>query len=107
MRLPSHPDRCDQPVALVAEERPEAPLLLLNRQARAMRLSTGMRFGAAKSLVPELRAGSVSDVEVEENTTGSDELAACAVRSLATTRVMCSPEDAFDVRYPLVFRRQQ
>jgi hypothetical protein len=51
--------------------------------------------------------GTVSDVEVEENTTGSSELAACAVRSLATTRVMCSPEEPFDVRYPLVFRRQQ
>lgn len=61
-----HPDYRDAPCALVAEERPEAPLLLINRHARAMRLRTGMRFGAAKSLVPELRAGCVSAVEVEQ-----------------------------------------
>lgn len=64
--LRAHPAWRDGPCAVVAEERPEAPLLLLNRQARAMHLRTGMRFGEAKSLVPELRAGAVPDVEVEE-----------------------------------------
>lgn len=62
----AHPEWRDGPVALVAEERPEAPLLLLNRHARGCRLATGMRFGAAKSLVPELRAGAVSSTLVEE-----------------------------------------
>ena len=66
MLLRKHPDYRDQPAALVAEERPEAELLLVNRHARAMRLRAGMRFGAAKSLVPELCAGAVSAVEVEE-----------------------------------------
>jgi protein ImuB len=66
MLLRQHSDWRTAPVALVAEERPEAPLLLLNRHARAMRLATGMRFGAAKSLVPELRAGAVVAVEVEQ-----------------------------------------
>ncbi|MDB4973830.1 MAG: hypothetical protein JWN48_2171 [Myxococcaceae bacterium] len=66
MLLREHPEYRDAPVAVVAEERPEAELLLLNRHARALRLSTGMRFGAAKSLVPELRAGAVSAVELEQ-----------------------------------------
>lgn len=66
MLLRANPSYRDAPVAVVAEDRPEAELLLLNRHARALRLATGMRFGAAKSLVPELRAGVVSAVEVEQ-----------------------------------------
>lgn len=64
--LRAHPRYRDAPCAVVGETRPEAPLLLINRHARAMRLTTGMRFGAAKSLVPELCAGAVPDVAVEE-----------------------------------------
>jgi protein ImuB len=70
MLLRKHPSYRDAPAALVAEERPEAPLLCLNRHARAMRLHTGMRFGAAKSLVPELCAGAISALEVEECVAG-------------------------------------
>jgi protein ImuB len=66
MLLRKFPAYRDAPAALVAEERPEAPLLLINRHARQMRLRTGMRFGAAKSLVPELCAGAISALEVEE-----------------------------------------
>jgi protein ImuB len=66
----AHPDYRGAPVAVVAEERPEAPLLRINRVARELRLRTGMRFGAAKSLVPALRVGSVSAREVEEACTG-------------------------------------
>ena len=65
MLTQAHPSYREAPVAVVAEELPEAPLLLINAQARALRLSTGMRFGAAKSLVPELCAGAVSAVAVE------------------------------------------
>ena len=64
--LRRHPDWRHGPAAVVAEEQPEAPLLLINRHAQHMRLRTGLRFGAAKSLLPELRAGCVSAVEVEE-----------------------------------------
>src|SRR5262245_30420858 len=70
MLLRKHPSYRDAPAALVAEERPEAPLLCLNRHARSMRLRTGMRFGAAKSLVPELCAGAISALEVEECVAG-------------------------------------
>jgi protein ImuB len=77
MLLRAHPSYRGAPVAVVAEERPEAELLLINGHARALRLATGMRFGAAKSLVPELRAGSVSEVEIEQ-------MAAELVRDLQT-----------------------
>jgi protein ImuB len=68
--LRAHPAYRAAPAAVVAETRPEAPLLLINRHARALRLTTGMRFGAAKSLVPELCAGAVPDVQVEEEALG-------------------------------------
>lgn len=64
--LRAHPSWRDMPVAVVAEEKPEAPLLLINRRARELRIRTGMRFGAAKSLLPELCAGSVSALDVEQ-----------------------------------------
>jgi protein ImuB len=75
--LREHPDWRDGPVALVAEERPEAELLLINRHAGVLRLRTGMRFGAAKSLLPELRVGTVSALAVEQ-------IAAQLVRDLQT-----------------------
>ncbi len=64
--LRAHPDFRGAPAAVVAEERPEAPLLLVNRAARELRLRPGIRFGAAKSLVPDLRAGAISAAVVEE-----------------------------------------
>ncbi|HEX5658741.1 MAG TPA: hypothetical protein VFX59_16190 [Polyangiales bacterium] len=66
MLLRTNPSWRDAPVAVVVEERPEAELLLINGKARALRLSTGMRFGAAKSLVPNLRVGTVSSLEAEQ-----------------------------------------
>jgi protein ImuB len=66
MLLRANPSYRDAPVALVLEERPEAELLILNSKALALRLSTGMRFGAAKSLVPGLRVGTVSSLEAEQ-----------------------------------------
>jgi nucleotidyltransferase/DNA polymerase involved in DNA repair len=62
------PSLRDKPVAVVAEDRPEAELLWLNRRAREMRLRTGMRFGVAKSLLPELVAKLTSAAEVEQMT---------------------------------------
>lgn len=64
--LREHPDWRGGPVAVVPEQTPEAPLTWVNHQARQLRLRTGMRFGAAKSLVPALRAGSVSDLQIEQ-----------------------------------------
>lgn len=69
MLLRTQPSYRDVPACVVREDHPEAQLLLINRHAREMRLRTGMRFGAAKSLVPELRSGTVSAVEVEQQVT--------------------------------------
>ncbi len=49
--------------------------------------------------------GSVSDVHAAENTTGSDALAACTVRSLRAVRVSRGPEEPVEVEYPIVFHR--
>lgn len=43
------------PVALVVEDRPDAPLVALNAHARDAGLTPGTRHGAARNLVPALR----------------------------------------------------
>jgi protein ImuB len=65
LALRARPELRDLPVAVVAEDRPEAELLWLNRRARELRLRKGMRFGVAKSLLPELVATVISALEVE------------------------------------------
>ncbi len=51
--------------------------------------------------------GSVSHVHAEENTTGSESLEACTVRTLARVRVAAGPEAPVEVHYPIVFHRNQ
>jgi protein ImuB len=53
------------PIAVVAEDRPDALLTYVNHHARKLGLRTGMRYGAAKGLVPSLRAAPVSLEQVE------------------------------------------
>jgi protein ImuB len=55
----AHPDWRDVPVAVVAEESPQAPLLWVNERARQAGLLPGQRYAAALSLALELRAGTV------------------------------------------------
>ncbi len=54
----------DAPVALVSEDRPDAPLVALNAHAVRAGLSVGMRCGAARNLVATLHAGAVSEERV-------------------------------------------
>jgi protein ImuB len=54
-----HPDWRDLPVAVVAEEAPQAPLLWVNERARQAGLLPGQRYAAALSLALGLRAGTV------------------------------------------------
>ncbi len=54
------PDFVGHPLAVVAEDRPEAPLTHVDAKASRLHLSTGMRYGAARNLVPALRAGPIS-----------------------------------------------
>jgi len=56
------------PVAVVAEDRPDAFLVALNGRARREGLDASMRQGVARSLVPTLRAAVVTDARVREAT---------------------------------------
>jgi protein ImuB len=47
------------PVAVTKEERPQSPLLAINKKAREKGLAPGMRYANALSLVPSLRARAV------------------------------------------------
>ena len=53
------------PVAVVDHDTPQGVLLWVNRVARAGRVLPGMRYGAALSLEPRLRAGVVPGAEIE------------------------------------------
>ena len=53
------------PVAVVADEGPEAPLLELDRVALRRGLRPGLRQGVARSLVPDLRTAVVRETELE------------------------------------------
>lgn len=61
----AHPEWADFPVVVVAEEKTNAELLLLDERAEAHGLSDLMRLGAAQSLVPSLRAGVVERATID------------------------------------------
>ena len=54
------------PVAVTREEKPRSPILAMNREARDRGLTIGTRYANALSLVPSLRARSVSAARVAE-----------------------------------------
>ncbi len=54
------------PVAVTKDERPQSPILALNRQAREKGLAAGMSYASALSLVPDLRARAVPQGRVVE-----------------------------------------
>ena len=59
-----HPEWADIPVAVVAEESPQARLLWVNERARRLRILPGMRYTTALSLSEALRAGAVRPDEI-------------------------------------------
>lgn len=63
--LRRHPDWREQPAAVVDRDKAQGTLLWVNEAARAKRIRAGMRYTAALSLAHELRAGTVTDGEVE------------------------------------------
>ncbi len=65
--LIEHPEWRAGPVAVVAEDRPQAPLLYVSEQARRVGILPGQRFTAALGLSKDLRAGTVSASHVAEN----------------------------------------
>jgi protein ImuB len=82
----AHPRWRGHPVAVVAEDRPDAPLTHVDRRAWRAGLRAGLRYGAARGLVPALRAGVVS---AESLTAAVDELAS----SLQTFSPRVEPDE--------------
>jgi protein ImuB len=57
--LKDNPAWAGSPVAVTREEKPQSPILALNRTAREKGLAVGMTYASALSLVPRLRARAV------------------------------------------------
>ncbi len=62
--LRQHPDWIGHPAAVVAEDRPQAPITWVNEHARERGVLPGMRYAAALSLSSGLRAGVIGDEDV-------------------------------------------
>lgn len=62
--LRDRPDWRALPVAVVADDRPEAFLLALNGRARGLGLDVTMRQGAARALAPTLRSAAVAAARI-------------------------------------------
>jgi len=64
--LQEQPRWRDQPTVVVRDDRPQAPVLWANAIARHARVLPGMTFAAARSLVAELRAATVSAERIDD-----------------------------------------
>jgi protein ImuB len=62
--LRRHPDWSRLPVAVVAEDKPQAAILWSNEAARRARILPGLRYAAALSLAGDLRADVVPEAEL-------------------------------------------
>ncbi len=60
----ARPELAGHPLAVVAEDRPDAPLTHVDALGARLKLAPGMRWGAARNLVPALRAAPVSEADV-------------------------------------------
>ena len=68
--LRKHPDWSKHPIAVVDVDRPNGRVLWSDERARAKRVLPGMRYAAALSLAPELRAAEVPPEEIERAVAG-------------------------------------
>ena len=64
--LRENPGWAGTPVAVTRDERPQSPILALNREARDKGLARGMKYAGALSLVPTLRARAVPAERIVE-----------------------------------------
>lgn len=64
--LKHHPEWAVYPVAVVAEDKPQAVILWVNEKARQAGVLSGFRYAAGSSLAPDLRAGVVPSSEIEK-----------------------------------------
>jgi protein ImuB len=63
--LQEHPEWRTGAVAVVAEDKPQAPLLYVNEAARDKGVLPGQRFAAALALAKDLRAGTIPQARIE------------------------------------------
>ena len=64
MVLQDHPDWRPHPVAVVAEDRPQSPILWVNGRARKSGVAPGLSYASALSLLPDLRAAPLVSAHV-------------------------------------------
>lgn len=64
--LKRHPEWSAYPVAVVAEDKPQAMVLWANDKARSAGVVPALRYAAASSLAPDLRAGVVPSAEIKK-----------------------------------------
>ncbi len=67
--LRRHPEWTDRPVAVVAEDKPQAVILWVNQKARRAGVLPGLHYATGASLEPGLHAGVVPLAEIEKETT--------------------------------------
>jgi protein ImuB len=90
--LNAHPDWRPHPVVVVAEDRPQSPILWVNGRARTSGVAPGLAYASALALVPELRAAPLVAAHV-----------AAAVTDLAARLRAHSPEVESSIDEPGVF----
>ena len=66
--LAHHPDWRKYPTVVVNEDKPQGLIQWANRHAQRCRILSGMRYAAGLSLSHELRAGTVSDQNIQQAT---------------------------------------
>ncbi|HXV64773.1 MAG TPA: DNA polymerase Y family protein, partial [Vicinamibacteria bacterium] len=69
----SHPDWREKPMAVVAEEKPQAFILWVNEKAWEKGIRPGHRYAAALALSTELRAGAVNETAIRKGVEGLTE----------------------------------
>jgi protein ImuB len=90
--LRRHPEWSAYPVAVVAEDKPQGLVLWVNEKARQQGVLPGLRYAAAFSLTPALRAGEVPPAERKK-----------AVDDLAHRLMRFTPEVEPSIDEPGVF----
>ena len=66
--LRRHPEWCELPAVVVAEDKPQAFILWVNERARQSKILPGQRYAHALGLSRDLRAGVVTEREIEQGT---------------------------------------
>lgn len=90
--LHDHPDWRLHPVAVVAEDRPQSPILWVNGRARKSGITGGLSYASALALQPDLRAAPLDATQV-----------ARTVEALAARLRVFSPDVEASTHEPGVF----